>query len=400
MDTPQRGRSIPEKPGEPKKPKPPNEPEWYSSRIHDQILIITYVAVPALVIVLDVYTFTLACRAEGLHGVIPATLVFFVTTLLGRYLIDLLVFWRQVQRSKHNELSEQDTRLDLMDWIRGWRSPFQKDRGIKNEKERRFRREAEFRASLQLCEYGALLIAAVFSAIYLRLDPKLAVFPRGRLTVIGIVFGIALSIWWYLFRRQDAAWRKSLSNPDGPMGSKGHGGSTASTHGGNGGGGAGEPPRAAGETRATDKPKSPTTEGYLDFSQKRAAELWFKPDAWGAVKVVIAFAAGFVLSFLSPVTEPVAGGIIHRLGVEPAAVAKYILAIVAAAVFVGTVIGYVRLQLSEIGEMLERDRDNHEKTTEERKGRKLTRKLKERQFSDYVGREPTRPGNNDDETNG
>jgi hypothetical protein len=94
--------------------KPPPEPDWFTPQIQDQILFISYLLLPIVVILADTYAFTLACYAEGTHAAIAAAVALFVVTLLGRYLIDLQVWWRQLLRAKHNHVSVPDTGRDLI----------------------------------------------------------------------------------------------------------------------------------------------------------------------------------------------------------------------------------------------------------------------------------------------
>ena len=91
----------------------PDEPRWFSPQLYDQVLFISYYLIPVIVIALDVYTFTIACRAETWQAAVTASVVLFATTLLGRYLIDLTVWWRQILKAKHNQTSEPGDEVSM-----------------------------------------------------------------------------------------------------------------------------------------------------------------------------------------------------------------------------------------------------------------------------------------------
>jgi hypothetical protein len=357
---------------------PAVEPRWYSTRINDQILFITYYAIPLLVIALDVFTFTLACHAHGVHAAIAAAVVFFVTTLLGRYLIDLLVCWRMVLRSKQNHVTDAGIFQDALEWARGWREWLSPYSGPDNSNARRLGREGAFRASLQIGEYGSLAIAAAVAAVYRQFDPGFQSVPISRLALVGIVFGAASCIWWSLFRRQDAAWRKSLSSPDG----------SAPPH-------SRPPAEKPGPTEplvktdvASIAAKGPGPSKPLDFSQKYANQFWFTPDALAGAKAVIALGLGLGIPCCFHQTGVLANALEGLFKTGPRAHAEYALALIAAAVLNGAVISYVRYRMAEMDELLMKDRQKPGDQNVKGPAARNVRKLKDRKFTDYIGNKP------------
>ena len=374
-------------------PPSPPEPQWYNPRLHNQILFITYIFIPFIVVAVSFFTFTLAFGAQTLHAAVAATLVFAGTTLVGRYLIDLMVIWRQVLRNKHEEVTQSSIPRDLLDWLRG----LPKLIGIypqgQDEKTQRFRRENEFRNTLRMWEYGSLTAGALFIALYLRIDAEFSQLHLTRLALMAAVFTAALFVWWQLFRHQDAAWRKSLSSPDLPPTGGG---------GGGGDGGSGSPP--PGSAPGSDAPfgagigqavgeSPPPSRPPADFSQAYNDQWWFKPDAIDGVKAVLAVIVGCALSKCAPLTDRMYDALNFVFRKNQAVGTRYTLAAIAAAFLSAAVVGYVRHRMNEIAQWLMQDRVASVK-------KKNVRTLKKMTFSDYVGIKATSPDEGDSTNDG
>jgi hypothetical protein len=79
---------------------PPPEPVWFSSGIYWWIVFINYVLVPGAIAAAHVIALNWAWTAEGFNGVALGALMFVIVWLLGRHIIDLFVWWRQILKSK------------------------------------------------------------------------------------------------------------------------------------------------------------------------------------------------------------------------------------------------------------------------------------------------------------
>ena len=73
---------------------------WFSPKVYTRLLLFTYLLVPMLVAVASTFLMILAVTAGSLWSRVVATLAFGGVWLLGRILVDLMTWWRQVQRLK------------------------------------------------------------------------------------------------------------------------------------------------------------------------------------------------------------------------------------------------------------------------------------------------------------
>jgi hypothetical protein len=360
------------------------EPQWYSSRIHKQILFITYIAIPLIVILLDVYTWTLACRAQGAHAAIPAALVLFITTLLGRYAIELLVYWRQALRSKHNRVTDAAVVRDAAQWIRALpqRIGLSHTKGLDDS--RRFDTEAEFRASLGLIEYGSLAFAAILASLYRQVDPQLKAIPVGRMILVGCVFFVAGLIWYRFFQSQDATWRKSLSHPEGPPPPPDSPPNSPPD----------SPPNAPpnpppGGGTGSGAPSSASPEKPLDLSQQLAGQLWIRPDLINAGKAIVALAIGFGISYFLPSHPRFVSRFLEFFKLDAATATYAIFGLISTGVLCAAVFGYVRYRMAEINAFLMTDREKPDQNN--------VRNLKPQTFAEYLGIKSTPPDPRPDE---
>jgi hypothetical protein len=83
-------------------PDPEITPPWFDQSIFWKILIITYLVIPAAVVAFDLITFGLVWKATGIYQALPACLTFFLSWLAGRYVTDLIVWWRKILRAKES----------------------------------------------------------------------------------------------------------------------------------------------------------------------------------------------------------------------------------------------------------------------------------------------------------
>lgn len=77
-----------------------DKPAWFDLVAYKKVLRINYKVIPYTVIGLDYIFFTWAFYAEGWHASGLAALLFFAVCWLGRKMLDLLIWWRQVLRKK------------------------------------------------------------------------------------------------------------------------------------------------------------------------------------------------------------------------------------------------------------------------------------------------------------
>ncbi len=83
--------------------KPQNEwhkVNWFDPKIYQKILSISYCYIPYLVIFFDFIAFIWAWHTESYFFTLIAMLAFVSVCALGRYLLDLSIWWRQILRKK------------------------------------------------------------------------------------------------------------------------------------------------------------------------------------------------------------------------------------------------------------------------------------------------------------
>ncbi len=78
----------------------PDPPEWFRRKAYRKLLSRIYAWAPRAVVAFTFFTLSLALLAESWQAVATAAVAFAVVVLLGRRLIDLSIWWRQIQRTK------------------------------------------------------------------------------------------------------------------------------------------------------------------------------------------------------------------------------------------------------------------------------------------------------------
>lgn len=81
-----------------------SESEWYSTASHWKILLLTYGALPSLVLLIDHFTFTWAWNSRSVHGLALAAVVFTLACYLGRHLLAMMITWRQLSYRKNRNV--------------------------------------------------------------------------------------------------------------------------------------------------------------------------------------------------------------------------------------------------------------------------------------------------------
>jgi hypothetical protein len=213
----------------PRRPDAALEPRWFDPQVYRQILFYSYQLIPILLAVLNVFAFTLAWYTTSIHLAAVWAVVLLGIWLLGRYVIDLNVWWRLVLRAKHevardSSAASQDNRsaqsLDLSSGWDTWKDiqTWLKDlfashapgsaTNLAPADEARFRarEEARFRGGLAVTFYLALLLWDLSAGAYLCI--KSTDLPWGKLLLILAVFGSGLVFWIYFFYSRYAAWQR------------------------------------------------------------------------------------------------------------------------------------------------------------------------------------------------
>ena len=80
--------------------EPPKQPRWFRRRAYWMLLFWLYVLVPVLVLLGTYASLSLALQADGWRSAALAAAVFAFLAYFGRRLIDLSIWWRQIQREK------------------------------------------------------------------------------------------------------------------------------------------------------------------------------------------------------------------------------------------------------------------------------------------------------------
>ena len=81
-------------------------PDWFSYKAYRKLLSRIYNWAPRAVVASTFFTVSLALLAESWHTAVTSAAAFAVVVLLGRRLIDLSIWWRQIQRNKSSKLWE------------------------------------------------------------------------------------------------------------------------------------------------------------------------------------------------------------------------------------------------------------------------------------------------------
>lgn len=189
-------------------------PAWFDEGIYRKILAISYKVTPYSIVVLDFFTFTWAWYSKSWHATALAAVAFVVTCLVGRHLIDLTLWWRQILIAKDPALTPTPATLagtggDVVAAIRQAASRFAPAAGTgsgreEEVRERRKRLGAAFRGRLFSTRVIFLVLAALTSGLYLNAWSESV--PWGRFAFIVAVAAATVAVWVRLFRSKDVAW--------------------------------------------------------------------------------------------------------------------------------------------------------------------------------------------------
>ena len=86
------------------KPPPSDPPEWFDHKAYRKLLSRIYNWVPRVVVASTFFALSFALLAETWQTVVTSAALFAVVVLLGRRLIDLSIWWRQIQRKESHEM--------------------------------------------------------------------------------------------------------------------------------------------------------------------------------------------------------------------------------------------------------------------------------------------------------
>jgi len=152
---------------------------WFDGQTYQKALTYAYYVVPYVVLALHFFTFTWAVYSESWHGRTIASILFFCTFLLGRRLIDLSLWWRQVLKAKKCKGEPGST--------------------AKEKAATHFRRRLVLLCAL----YLGLAGLSLGTVLRLWIDRV----PVARLSFIGLIVLLSLAVWWLLFIDRQGAWR-------------------------------------------------------------------------------------------------------------------------------------------------------------------------------------------------
>jgi hypothetical protein len=159
---------------------------WFDAPTYQKALTYAYYVIPYAVLALHFFTFTWAMYSQSWHGRTIASVLFFGTFLLGRRLIDLSLWWRQVLKAKK---------------CQGGSGYAEKERA-----------GTRFRWRLGILCLLYLGLAGISFGTVLHVWPDLVPFPR--LGFIGLIFSLSLIVWWLLFMDHQTAWRSKHGAED------------------------------------------------------------------------------------------------------------------------------------------------------------------------------------------
>ncbi len=92
--------------------RPNTGPPWFVPAAYRSLLRFTYFLIPLAVVLLNTGLFVWAWTADGLVQCVVASTAFLGTWWLGRMLIDLSIWWRQIQRAKWRHFDHEDPGCD------------------------------------------------------------------------------------------------------------------------------------------------------------------------------------------------------------------------------------------------------------------------------------------------
>ena len=205
-------------------------PQWFTISAYKKLLTAHYTIIPYLVIVLDSYTLSLALQAKSVHSAAIATAVFVLVAILGRKLIDLSIWWRQINRLKSEKQWRDKSAAALSSSGTDGRDPFMTQYGYSASDFDALRRTREARVKafwlwtrFWLTTNVVLggLIAGMHAATWparwhwqSQADRPAALFPRMLLiAVIAVVTGLAYRRLVRLnreYRSTDSGWWVSV----------------------------------------------------------------------------------------------------------------------------------------------------------------------------------------------
>lgn len=149
--------------------------QWFDARTYQKGLTYAYYVIPYAVLALHFFALSWAVYSQSWHGRTVASVLFLSTFLLGRRLIDLSLWWRQVLNAK------------------------QCDEDLGSSERKRAGARFRWRLGFLCCLY--LGLAGIFFSI------SYASLPVPRLSYIGLISGLSLFAWWLLFLDHQSAWK-------------------------------------------------------------------------------------------------------------------------------------------------------------------------------------------------
>lgn len=211
--------------------KPVAKPDWFDERIYSKVLAYTYKLIPWSVIALDFAAFTWAWYSTSWHGRALATVLFVLVSLVGRHLVDLTVWWRQVMIVKDRRLKPQGPPTTAADVLaacqavvgRGGKARDHRAAGVAepvaatNEAApddngrlaARKRLGKAFRGRLFWSQSFALAMAAWTSGLYLVAWGS--GWPWGKTAFMALITAVTLIVWRRMFASPNVAWEGESS---------------------------------------------------------------------------------------------------------------------------------------------------------------------------------------------
>jgi hypothetical protein len=237
-------------------PRIAKEPVWFVPGVYWWIVTINYLIVPLAVAVAHMIAMNWAWNADGVNGMVLGAGMFAITWLLGRYILDLFIWWRQVLKVKakmtegapspasvkqpgstqiaHLTQSEEGTRIpdqpasvedigsaafgatSLPGWLYRWcRSPKQPEEGMeppKDERQRwkeeyaqRTQVESQLRGVLAIIHWTSLVLLAAAVAWYWWSFANWK--DVARMFVLGLTAGALILAWVIAVHGEVAGWQ-------------------------------------------------------------------------------------------------------------------------------------------------------------------------------------------------
>lgn len=175
------------------------QPQWFGQKVYRKILAIAYGWVPHLTVLAALFLFTWAWATDSVHGAALAAAGFAGVLCLGKQLIDLFLWWRQVLKAKEprSHSATPNTVQELAGDLRTYGSGFLPG-GRSREGQIKAWEQARSRLRMRVSSYFWLGVTGLMFGFYREAFPL--AYPEGlthtgRAVLIAVVMAAVAVLW-------------------------------------------------------------------------------------------------------------------------------------------------------------------------------------------------------------